>query len=131
MKRTRRTMQVGELMRDELARIIRHELADPDLELATVTNVEVSPDLHFARVWISVIGDEAKRRAALEAVKRADRKIRHELGRTRAFRYIPDLDWKLDTSAEYANRIEERLREVLPPTPDPEVQETTNDDDDH
>lgn len=122
-------MQVGELMRDELARIIRHELSDPDLELVTVTNVDVAPDLHFARVWISAIGDQKKQTAAVEAVKRADRKIRHELGRTKAFRYIPEIDWKLDTSVEYANRIEEKLREVLPEEPDMIAPETTTDDD--
>jgi ribosome-binding factor A len=119
-------------MRDELARIIRHELSDPDLELASVTNVEVAPDLHFARVWISAIGDVAKQEAALAAVKRADRKIRHELGRTKAFRYIPEIDWKLDTSVEYANRIETMLREVLPEEPEPETDpetETDTDDD--
>jgi ribosome-binding factor A len=129
MKRTRRTLQVGEMMRDELARIIRHELSDPDLELASVTNVEVAPDLHFARVWVSAIGSVTRQEAALEAVKRADRKIRHELGRTKAFRYIPEIDWKLDTSVEYANRIEEKLREVLPEGPDMIAPETSSDDD--
>lgn len=116
---------MGELLRGEIARIIRHELRDPDLAMATVSAVEMSPDLHFARVWISTIGEAPEREAALAAVERADRKIRHELARARAFRYIPEIDWKLDTSAEYASRIEDRLREVLPRT-----KETEPDDDD-
>lgn len=112
------------MMRDEIARIIRHELSDPDLMLASVTQTEVSPDLHFARVWISTIGgDKASRERALDAVKRATGKIRHELAKTKAFRYLPEFDWKLDTSAEYASRIEAKLDQILPkdePTEEPE-----------
>ncbi|HEU5162726.1 MAG TPA: 30S ribosome-binding factor RbfA [Thermoanaerobaculia bacterium] len=114
MKRTRRSMQVGEALRGEIARIIGQELRDPDLSLATITDVEMSPDLHFARVWISSFGDEAKRQAALAAVKRADGTIRHHLAKAKAFRFIPEIDWKLDSSAIYASAIETRLREVLP-----------------
>ena len=107
-------MQVGEALRGELARIIGQELRDPDLSLATITDVEMSPDLHFARVWISSFGDEARRQAALAAVKRADGTIRHHLAKAKAFRFIPEIDWKLDSSAIYANTIETRLKEVLP-----------------
>lgn len=109
-------MQVGESLRAELARIIRQELRDPDLALATVTDVEMSPDLHFARVWISALGEADTREAALAAVKRADGTIRHHLAKARAFRYIPEIDWKLDQSAVYAGTIESRLRDVLPPS---------------
>lgn len=133
MKRTRRTMQVGGLLRDELARIIRRELNDPDLAMATVSDVEMSPDLRFARVWLSTIGDEAQQDRALEAVRGAQGRIRRDLASTRAFRWIPDIEWRLDRSAEYATRIESRIREVLPPeepSPEsgPESEEEKNDD---
>ncbi len=107
-------MQVGEALRAEVARIIRQELRDPDLALATITDVEMSPDLHFARVWISALGEAPQREAALKAVKRADGTIRHHLAKAHAFRFIPEIDWKLDQSAIYASGIEDRLREVLP-----------------
>lgn len=128
-------MQVGEALRAEIARIIRQELRDPDLALASVTDVEMSPDLHFARVWISSIGEEAQRQAALEAVRRADGTIRHYLAKARAFRYIPEIDWKLDASSVYASAIEARLREVLPPSEEADDQRSTINDqqesDDH
>lgn len=126
MKHTRRSRQVSELLRDELARIIRHELNDPHLALATVTQVEVSPDLRFARVWLSALGEDAARGEALNAVQRASGRIRHHLALTKSFRWVPQLDWKLDTSAEYASRIETKLREVLPATT---VEESADDDD--
>lgn len=134
MKRTRRSMQVGGLLRDEVARIIRHELNDPDLTMATVSDVEMSPDLRFARVWISVIGDPARQERALEAVQRAQGKIRRALASAHAFRWIPEIEWRLDQSAEYANRIESRIREVLPadedvaPEAGPEADEENDDD---
>ncbi len=130
MKRTRRSMQVGESLRSELARIIRQELHDPDLALATVTDVEMSPDLHFARVWISTLGEADTREAALAAAKRADGTIRHHLAKAHAFRYIPEIDWKLDQSAVYAGTIENRLKEVLPDSEEPSSDglEATSDD---
>ncbi len=132
MKQTRRSRQVSELMRDEIARIIRHELNDPDLAMATITQVEVSPDLRYARVWLSAIGEEPERNAAFAAAERATGRGRHELARSRAFRWVPELDWRLDTSAVYASHIESKLREVLPQEKEvlPQEKEETNDDDD-
>ena len=121
-------MQVGELLRAEIGRIMLQELQDPDLAMASVTSAEVSPDLHFARVWISALGDEEARKRALEAIKRADGKIRREIARTKAFRYIPEIDWKLDQGAVYAGHIENRLKEIMPAQPNEE--ETAESDDD-
>lgn len=124
MKRTRRSSQVGEKLRDELSRIIRRELNDPDLMLTSITDVEMAPDLHFAKVWISALGDDAQKKNALEAIRRSDGRIRRFLAESRAFRFIPEIDWKIDQSVDYASRIEEALKNVIPPNPENEPDES-------
>ena len=53
MKKTRRTSRVGEMVRDALVEVLRHDLKNVDIGFASITGVDVSPDLHFARVYIS------------------------------------------------------------------------------
>jgi ribosome-binding factor A len=58
MRKTRRTSRVGESVRDALVEVFRQELNDLSLGLTSITGVEVSPDLHFARVFISGLDEK-------------------------------------------------------------------------
>lgn len=110
-----RPQRLGEAMRAELAELIARDVKDPrvrDAGLVTVTEVRPSPDLSFARVWVSIVGaDQAKARAALAALAKASGWLRGEVGRRLGLRRAPELRWELDTSGEQAARIDELLRE--------------------
>ena len=67
---TRRTRQVGELLREELTDIIRKEMDDPRLAFWSITRVDVPTDLRSARVYISVLGTDGERAATLAAALR-------------------------------------------------------------
>ncbi len=100
-------------MRHVLANIIqRGELRDPALHEVpvTVTDVEVSPDLRNATVFIMPLGGEGAG-DVLDGLRRAMPFLRRELGKAIRLRYTPDLHFKVDTSFDEAARIERLLAE--------------------
>ncbi|MGN6032221.1 MAG: 30S ribosome-binding factor RbfA [Thermomicrobiales bacterium] len=109
---TRRTRQVGELLREELDDIIRREVKDPRIGFFSITRVEVPTDLRSARVFISVLGTDEEREQTLVALRSASGYIRHVLKPRLRMRQIPELDFRDDRSMEYAQQITEALRDV-------------------
>jgi len=111
----KRIDRVNALLQRALAQIISEELNDPRISFATVTAVETTPDLRTARVHVSVLGDESSSREALAALERAKRHLRKALGDRTELRYVPDLTFVEDRSAERAARISSLLREASAP----------------
>lgn len=109
---TRRTQQVGEMLRAELDDIIRKEVKDPRIGFFSLTRVEVPTDLRSARVYVSVLGSDDERRNTVEALRQAARFIRFHLKPRLRMRQIPELDFRDDRSMEYAQEISEVLAEV-------------------
>jgi ribosome-binding factor A len=118
MKKTRRTSKVGDLIRDTLADLIRRdetiqrEIGQPAGMLVGVTGVEVAPDLQFAKVHISTLGDEAEIDRVVEILKKHRGRLRAELGRRVSLRYTPQLDLRPDRTSLKASAIEELIREA-------------------
>lgn len=108
----KRTERVNSLLRRELARIISEELSDPRISFPTVTAVETTPDLRTARVHVSVLGDEERRRGTMTALHGAKGHLRRVLGDRTELRSVPDLVFVEDRSAERAARISSLLREA-------------------
>ena len=109
---TRRTKQVGELLREELDDIIRKEVKDPRIGFMSITRVEVPPDLRSARVFVSVLGTDEEREKTLAALRSGAGFIRFHLKPRLRMRQIPELDFRDDRSMEYAQQISETLRQV-------------------
>jgi len=109
---TRRTRQVGELLREELDDIIRKEVKDPRIGFMSITRVEVPPDLRTARVFVSVLGTDEERVKTLAALRSGAGFIRFHLKPRLRMRQIPELEFRDDRSMEYAQQISETLREV-------------------
>lgn len=108
---TRRTRQVGELLKEELTDIIRREVKDPRIGFMTITDVDVTPDLRQARVFISVLKEE-ERQGTMDALASAASFIRHHLKPRLRMRQIPMLEFRGDRSMEYAQHITETLRKI-------------------
>jgi ribosome-binding factor A len=109
---SQRTDRVDELLRQEIGRILAKDVQDPHIGFATVTDVETTPDLRHARVWVSVIGGADERTEALTALDRAMGYVRHELGARLRLRRIPALHVALDDSAERGTRVMQILEEL-------------------
>jgi len=111
MKKTRRTSRVGEMVRDALVEVLRHDLKNVNIGFASITGVDVSPDLHFARVYISGLNEE-QTRDAVEQLQHARGAARRFLGQRIRLRYTPELDFKFDDTTMRASRIESILHDV-------------------
>jgi ribosome-binding factor A len=120
-----RTARLDELLREEISAVIRREVDDPRIGFVTITDVEVTPDLRHANVWVSIIGSADERKLALRALAHAMPFVRGRLGKLRLKR-IPELHVKEDDSAERGTRVL-RILDALEqgePTEVPEVDET-------
>jgi len=109
---TARTDQIDELLRQEIAEIVTREVADPRIGFATITDVETSPDLRHALVWVSVIGQPKERDTTIEALGRAMPFVRRELGHRLRLKRIPELHVRLDDTAERGTRVLRLLHEI-------------------
>ena len=114
MKKTRRTSRVGENVRDALSQIFRTDLKGVDLGWSSISEVEVSPDLHYAKVYITGLKEEDTKQV-VEELRRVAGQVRHHLGKRIHLRYTPELDFRYDETAMRALRVETLLREVIPP----------------
>lgn len=110
MKQTPLTRRLGEQLREKIGYILLFEIADPRLELVTLTGVEVSQDRSFARVFVACEGDRYEE--VLEALNTAKGRIRSLLARSLDWRVTPELAFKIDRSTDEAERISRALENV-------------------
>jgi ribosome-binding factor A len=109
---SQRTDRVDELLQQEIGEILAREVADPRIGFATVTDVETTPDLRHARVWVSVIGPEAERRSTAAALQGAMGFVQRELGHRLRLKRIPALHVELDDTAQRGTRVLHLLEEI-------------------
>ncbi|MBQ6492619.1 MAG: 30S ribosome-binding factor RbfA [Erysipelotrichaceae bacterium] len=105
-----RTDKLDSILMRELSVIISQEINDPKIGFPTVTEVDVAPDLNTAKVYVSFLGKNYKKRDGLEALRRAKGHIKSELAKRIRIRKIPDLTFIVDDTLDKADRIEEILK---------------------
>ncbi len=112
---TRRQQRLNQLLREEIASLLRHETDDPQLAaLISITDVEVGQDLDRAKVYVSVLEEGEQAEATLKRLRHAARFFRRELAERLNLRRTPELDFQLDTSIARGARVLQLLREVNP-----------------
>ena len=90
-----RAQRVGEEIKKEVSEIIRMELKDPALEkMTSVTDAEVSRDLGYARIYVSIYAPETEQAEVLKVLDKASGFIRSELGKRIRLRHIPELEFR-------------------------------------
>lgn len=96
-----------------LSDIMRSEIKDPRVsEMASVTRVEISKDLKYAKAYISVFDTDKKKSSTIETLTHAEHFIKNEIGARINIRRLPEITFILDTSIEYSSRINELLKKV-------------------
>ena len=104
-----RINRINEEMKREMGSILR-ELKDPRIPLMTsVVAAEVTQDLRFAKIYVSVLGDENVQKEALVGLKKAAGFVRREVGRRLNLRITPEIQFALDHSIEHGAHINELL----------------------
>jgi len=107
-----RQRKVQELLVHEISQIIPRELRDPDIGFVTITDAEVTPDLRHARIYFSVLGDEAQRAKTGKALNRAAGFLRSQFAHRAELRYVPDLRFEYDVAVERGARMSALLEQV-------------------
>lgn len=110
-----RANRVAEEIKREVTQMIRDEIKDPRIGFVTVTGVEVTPDIRYAKIFISIYGNDEIKEQSLNALEKAKGFVRSELGKRMSLRYTPELSFRFDTSIEYGAKIMKLLEEVNEP----------------
>lgn len=108
-----RNNRINEEIRKELSDIIQNELKDPRINgMISITSVDVTKDLRYAKVFISIYGSEEDKQNTFTALKNSAGFMRKELGNRISLRYIPQLLLEKDNSIEQGMHIEEILHKI-------------------
>lgn len=108
-----RTDRLNSLLKEVISEVIRKDVRNPHVnELVTVTRVEITKDLHYAKVYVSVIGDAPVKAETLAALQSAAGFIAVNSSKKVTMRYFPELTFKLDDSVDKHMRIAELLGEI-------------------
>ncbi len=106
----KRSVRVGDQMKQEIADILMRKINDPRIGFVTVTDVELSDDLRNAKVFVSIYGGDKE--ATLKGLKSASPFIRSELGRRMMMRCVPEILFRFDGTVEQGAHIMELLHEI-------------------
>src|SRR5204862_2493728 len=101
--------RVNEALREVLSTRISEGLKDPRVGFVTVTAVETSPDLRHARVFVSVLGDDARRERSMDALRSAHGYLQRRVASELTLKHTPTLTFLYDDSVDRSMRIQELL----------------------
>ena len=112
---SRRSERLQDQIRSDISELLQREASDPRLlngAMISITEVEITEDLRYAKVFVSILGSEAQVREAFDGVQHAGGFLRHELARRLVLRRVPELSFYLDPSVTRGARILELLKEL-------------------
>jgi ribosome-binding factor A len=110
---SRRADRVAEAIRTEVATFLAEGAKDPRIKaFVTVTGVDVTRDLRQARVYVSLMGDDADRLSTLDGLGHLASHLRSRIGRALRLRIAPEITFKVDDSIARAARIDSLLAQA-------------------
>jgi ribosome-binding factor A len=107
-----RQNKVAELLKEEVSIILQREFKDPRLGFVTVTDAEVAADMRYAKVFVSVMGDQDERKKSLKVLKNASAFVRQAVGKRVSMKSVPEITFVLDESADQSLHIMELLEQI-------------------
>ena len=96
-----RPERVAQFLKEELSQIIREELKDPRIGFVTITRVDITADLRYARVYVSIMGEEKEKKETFRGLESARGFMKRIIGDRIRMRYTPEIVFKIDDSIEY------------------------------
>ncbi|MCQ2373839.1 MAG: 30S ribosome-binding factor RbfA [Phascolarctobacterium sp.] len=107
-----RVEKVQEAIKNELSKMILFDAKDPRIKCVTVTGVELTDDMSYATIFVSMYGKEEEQEAAWKGLNKALGYMRSEIAKRIRLRFAPQLILKKDTSMEYSAHIETILNKI-------------------
>jgi ribosome-binding factor A len=121
---SRRLLKAAEAIREVVSMAILTELRDPRIEGVTVTRVEVSPDMRQAKVYVSIMGDDAHQKLCLHGLRSSAGFLQNKISERIDTRYTPRLRFEIDEGVKKSLAISQLLHELLPDSDKQEPAET-------
>lgn len=109
---SQRPGRVREAIRQEIARIVQYEMKDPRLGFITITKVELTDDLRYARIYFSVLGEDKDKHLTLKGLNSAKGYIKGLLSDRIKLRFMPEISFSIDQSMEHAKHIHDILEKL-------------------
>lgn len=101
--------RINNNLQKEISYIISNEVKNPNVKFVTITAVDTTNDLSYAKVYFTSLNDKIE---TLKALKSAKGYIKKELAERVELRHIPDLEFIFDESIEYGEKIEQKIKEI-------------------
>jgi ribosome-binding factor A len=114
----KRSDKIAEALHELISGLLIKGVKDPRIGFTTVTAVKVTDDLRHATIYFSVIGDETEKNNSEQGLNSARGFIRKEIAKALRMRFVPDIIFKYDESADYGRRIDSLLNEIIPANTD-------------
>ena len=112
-KNSVKNIRINSEVQREMSSIIRVDLKDPRIHpMTSVMAVEVTPDLKFAKIFVSVLGNDEEKEKTMEGLKKSASFARHQLAKRMNLRNTPELTFVLDTSIEYGVTMSKKIDEL-------------------
>jgi ribosome-binding factor A len=108
----KRPSRVAEAVRNELSVIFLQKMRDPALASLSVTRVQVTDDLKYAKIYYRVMGDKKNARPVGKGLERAKGFLRTQLAKSLNLRYTPALQFYYDETADKVEEVEQLLRDI-------------------
>jgi ribosome-binding factor A len=108
----KRSHRVAEAIRNELAVLLLREVRDPQISKVTISKVEVTDDLKYARIYYTVLGKGTVIEEAERGLQRAKGFMRSHIAKSLNMRYTPELQFRYDKTAEKVEEIEKLFQEI-------------------
>lgn len=108
----KRADRVSEAIKREVSLMITQDVKDPRVHFVTVTEVKTTDDLRYAKIYVSVLGDDKTRKESMEGLAHAKGFIRSELGRRIGLRYTPDIQFFADNSLDHSIKVRTLLNQI-------------------
>lgn len=101
-----------EAIRQEVSKILHDEIRDPRLGFLTITGVELTNDLRYARIYFSVLGEDKDRKLALKGLNSAKGYIKGLLGDRIKLKFMPEIEFKIDETLERTQHVYDLFEQI-------------------
>lgn len=112
---SRRSERLQDQIRSDISELLQREVVDPRLAhgvMISITAVELTEDLRYARVYVSILGSDEQVRDAFAGIRHATGFLRRGLAQRLTLRFVPELNFQLDPSLVRGARVLELLKEI-------------------
>ena len=107
-----RSDRVEGQLRKEISKILQEDIKDPRIGFVTITRIDLTKNLRYARIYFSILGDDDAKEESLAGIKSSIGYIRKLIAERMNLRYVPELYFKLDNSIEYSINLEKTFERI-------------------